>query len=134
MKKKKILGGILSALIGISALSIVVNAQTIEFSLQMPSTGYTVTEPARKADNEDNFYLTITRLGWVEKGDGFLAYVVNPDGNQISKDLNFTREGKYNKDYKGSNAHYYQGFDLNCRLKTDWNTYHPCDVRGRFTP
>lgn len=117
-----------------SALSVIAHAQTINFSMRMPQTGYETTSTAYKADTEDNFYMTINNLGWVEKNDGFVAWVINTDGDQISKEITFSSTGRYKKDYKGNNAKYYVGNPTRLRMKTDWRTYHPCDVNGRFTP
>ncbi|MCR4944572.1 MAG: hypothetical protein K5986_09025 [Clostridium sp.] len=118
----------------VSALSVIAQAQTIDYSFQMPSTGYETSRIAYKADTEDQFYLRVSRLGWVEKNDGFVAWVINTDGSQISKDVSFTSTGLYKKAYKGNNASYYVGNPTKLRMKTDWKTNHPCDVNGKFTP
>lgn len=134
MKKKKIIGGILSVLMTVSLLSIAVKAQTIGYSMQMPKTGYIDSGSANKADTEGTAYNTVDYLGWVGSGDYFKWWVINPNGTQLTDSQTFCDEGRFTTPYKGNNGGYYVGWSLKLRMKTGPVTYHACDVNGRFTP
>ena len=86
--------GVLIALIAVPILSVVAKAETKWYECQMPDYGDTITENAAiKADEEDAAYNSVYNLGWVEKGDAFLFWMVNRDNEQLSYSRGFKNRG-----------------------------------------
>ena len=135
MKFKKVIVGTLSVLMTISLFSIAAKAQTIGLNFRLPAYGSIDSDYANKHDTEDKAYVRINSLGWVQRGDSFTFWVVNPNGTQLTDSVSINSAGSvYNPYYYGNNGSYYCGWDLKLRMKTGTFTYHECDVTGLFTP
>ena len=131
--KKKIIG-IAILLLAISSISEVAHAATVGYSFRLPQTGYNVTASAVKNTKGKTAANSVSSIGWTGSGIDWCVVYGNGTGTykQLSYVGNFKTTGRKTVSYYSGYDTAYYGYSVRAKIKTDANTWHPCDIRGTF--